>query len=143
MRTVRICNVPAIKRDVGRGGGPVPDAMRTTARLGGYVDRRRSGRELAGPAHAFLLREQRSQEAAGVGARVGCDLFGGAGGDDFAAAFAAFGAEVDDPVGGLDDVEVVLDDDDGVAFVAEAVQDVEQLSRRRKSASPVVGSSRM
>jgi peptide chain release factor 3 len=39
---------------------------------------------------------------------------------------AALGAEVDQPVGGLDDVEVVLDDDDGVAVVAQAVQHLEQ-----------------
>jgi hypothetical protein len=48
-------------------------------------------------------------------------------GEDLAAAGAAFGAEVDDPVGLLDDVEVVLDRDDGVAAVDEAVQDVDQL----------------
>src|ERR1700679_633357 len=71
--------------------------------------------------------EEGAQEAAGVGARVGGDLFGGAGGDDFAAAFTALGAEVDEPVGGFDDVEVVFDDDDGVALVAEAMEDVEQL----------------
>src|SRR5579863_4571801 len=45
---------------------------------------------------------------------------------DSAAAFAAFGAQVDDPVGLLDYVEVVLDDQDGVAEVGEAVQDVEE-----------------
>ncbi len=49
---------------------------------------------------------------AGVGARVGGDLFGGSGGYYFAACAAAFGAHVDDPVGGLDDVEVVLDDEE-------------------------------
>ena len=37
-------------------------------------------------------------------------LFGCAGGDDFAALVAAFGAEVDEPVGGFDDVEIVFDD---------------------------------
>jgi len=37
--------------------------------------------------------------------------------DDAAAAFAAFGAQVDDPVGLLDYVEVVLDDEDGVAEI--------------------------
>jgi hypothetical protein len=36
-------------------------------------------------------------------------------GDDAAAIFAAFGTEVEDPVGVADDVEVVLNDDDGVA----------------------------
>jgi hypothetical protein len=39
---------------------------------------------------------------------------------------AALGAEVDDPVGRLDDVEVVLDDDDRVAGVDELLQHVEQ-----------------
>ena len=54
------------------------------------------------------------------------NLLGRALRDDAAAAFAAFGAEVDDPVGLLDYVEVVLDDEDGVAEVGEAVQDVEE-----------------
>ena len=41
---------------------------------------------------------------------------------DLATADAAFRTEVDDPVGGLDDVEVVLDDDDGVAVITQPVQ---------------------
>ena len=49
-------------------------------------------------------------------------------GDDAATAFAAFGAEVEDVVGVADDVEVVLDDDDGVAEVGEAVEDFEELA---------------
>jgi hypothetical protein len=44
-----------------------------------------------------------------------------------AAAVAAFGAEVDDPVGGLDDFEIVLDHDDRVALVDQLVQHFEQL----------------
>ena len=43
-----------------------------------------------------------------------------------AAVDAAFGAQVDDVVGDLDDVEVVLDDDDGVALVDEELEDVQQ-----------------
>ena len=39
---------------------------------------------------------------------------------------AGFGAEVDDPVGSFDHVEIVLDDDDRVALVDEAVEDFEQ-----------------
>ena len=35
-------------------------------------------------------------------------------------------AHVDDPIGGLDDIEVVLDDDDGIAVVTQPVQHVEQ-----------------
>src|SRR5579885_1764252 len=50
-----------------------------------------------------------------------------AGRDDLAAAVAAFGAEVDDPVGGLDHLQIVLDDDDGVAALDQFVQHVEQL----------------
>jgi hypothetical protein len=56
------------------------------------------------------------------------DQFGGAFGDDAASTFAAFGAEVDDPVGVADDVEIVLDDDDGIAEVGEAVKDFEELA---------------
>ena len=69
------------------------------------------------------------------------DLLGRARGDDLAAALAALGAQVDDPVGARDDVEVVLDDDDRVALVAQIGE------RRRASTSmsakcrPVVGSS--
>src|SRR5689334_21263438 len=66
------------------------------------------------------------EKLAGVGLFAGGDLFGGAGGDDMAAGVAAFGAEVDDMVGGFDDVKVVLDDKDGVAGVDEAVQAFEE-----------------
>ncbi len=66
------------------------------------------------------------QEAPGVRRRLGRDLLGRAGGDDQAALLAALGAEVDDPVGGLDHVEVVLDHDHGVAGVDEAVEHLEQ-----------------
>ena len=50
-----------------------------------------------------------------MAARGAGDGLGRALGDDAAAALAALGAQVNDPVGGLDDVEVVLDDDQGVA----------------------------
>src|SRR5882762_5448366 len=51
--------------------------------------------------------ENAGEGLAGVGLFRGRDEFGRALGDDAAAAFAAFGAEVDDPVGLLDDVEVL------------------------------------
>src|SRR5690554_2926068 len=60
-------------------------------------------------------------------ARVRGDVLRRALGDDVAAAQAAVGPEVDDPVGGLDHVDVVLDHDEGVAAVHEPVQDVEEL----------------
>src|SRR6186997_1495044 len=42
---------------------------------------------------------------------------------------AAFRSQVDDVVRGFDDVEVVLDDHDGVALIDELVEHVEQLVR--------------
>ena len=45
--------------------------------------------------------------------------------DDLPAANPRFGADVDDPICRLDDFEIVLDDDDGVAEVGEAVEHVE------------------
>src|SRR5579885_2919858 len=55
------------------------------------------------------------------------DLLRRAGGDDLAAAVTAFRTEIDDPIRSLDDVKIVLDDDDGVAVVAQPVQHAEQL----------------
>ena len=48
------------------------------------------------------------------------------GGQDLSSAVSSFGAEIDDPVGSFYDVKVVLDDDDGVAMVGQAVQYLEQ-----------------
>jgi len=56
--------------------------------------------------------EDRCEPVAGMGGRACGDLFGGASGYDLTAARAAFGAHVDDPVGRLDDVEVVLDNEE-------------------------------
>src|SRR3954466_14833668 len=47
-------------------------------------------------------------------------------GDDVAAAFTAFGPEVDEPVRSLDDVEVVLDHHDRVAGIAQAMHNAEE-----------------
>jgi DNA-binding MltR family transcriptional regulator len=52
--------------------------------------------------------QQRLQVLAGEASRFLHHLFRRADGDDFAAVDAAVGSEVDDPVGGLDDVQVVL-----------------------------------
>ena len=54
------------------------------------------------------------------------NLFRGAAGDDRAAFGAGFGADVDDPVGSFDDVQIVFDDDDRVAVVDQAVEHFEQ-----------------
>ncbi len=49
---------------------------------------------------------------------------------------------VDDPVGGLDDVEVVLDDEEGAAAVDELAEGAEELGYVVE-VEAVVGSSRM
>src|SRR6185437_7482780 len=75
----------------------------------------------------WISAEQRPQVGARVRARTSRNLLGRAGGDDLAAALAALRAEVDYPVGALDHIEVVLDHDDGVALVAQAMQHIEEL----------------
>ena len=72
--------------------------------------------------------EIRGQRLAGVGLLHARDLLGRALGYDAAAFFSAFGAEIEDPVGVADDVQVVLDDDDRVSEIGETVQNVEQLA---------------
>ena len=57
----------------------------------------------------------------GVGNQLGRTF-----GDDATAALATFGTEIDDPVGALDDVEVVFDDKDAVARFDETIQDTEE-----------------
>ncbi len=71
--------------------------------------------------------EDGGEPVSGVGARVGGNLFGCPGGNDLTAAAAAFGAHVDDPVGGFDDVEVVLDDEEGTATFDEFAEGCEEL----------------
>ena len=96
-----------------RGGcGRVSVAGR--ARRGGYAAAGTLLAALAAPAAAGGLGlDEGLEEAAGVGAGLGRDLLGGAPGDEAAALLPAFGAHVDQAVGDLDDVEVVLDDDHG------------------------------
>jgi hypothetical protein len=57
-----------------------------------------------------------------------CHIFRRAGGHDLAPAIAAFGADVDDPVGGFDHIQVVFDHDHGIALFHEFVQHVQQLA---------------
>ena len=56
-----------------------------------------------------------------LGHGFGCSL-----GDDPAAMFAAVGAEVEDPVGAFDDIHIVLDDDEGVAGLAQLHEDLQK-----------------
>src|SRR5580704_13504539 len=72
--------------------------------------------------------ENTSKRLAGVRLFVACDLLGRALRDDAAAAFAAFGTEIDDPIGLLDHVEVVLDDQHRITEGHEPLQNIEQLA---------------
>ena len=83
--------------------------------------------ELSGGGAALLRgTEDGAEVLAGVGGFYFGDLFGGAFGDDLAAVAAGFGAEVDEVIGGLDDLEVVFDDQEGIAGFDETVEDLEQ-----------------
>jgi hypothetical protein len=83
---------------------------------------RRAASLAARPALQHLL-----EIVPGVALGRGGDLLGRADGHDLAAGVSAFGAEIDDPVGGLDHFEIVLDHHHGVALVDQLVQHLEQL----------------
>src|SRR3954471_2841104 len=48
-------------------------------------------------------------------------------GHDLAARAAPLRPHINDPISRLDDVQIVFDDHDGIALVAQPMQDVEQL----------------
>ena len=62
-----------------------------------------------------------------MGARGRGDRLGCSDGDDLATALATFRAEVDEPVGLLDHVEVVLDHEHGVACIDEPLEHLQEL----------------
>src|SRR3984893_2553041 len=101
-----------------------PAVVRTKARARAArpLSLKRSQCALGGGA----MTEDLAQELPGVGIRRHGDFLGRALGHDLTAAVAALGSEVDDIVGGLDHVEVVLDHDDGVAGVRQPAEHFEQ-----------------
>ena len=68
----------------------------------------------------------RFEKTSSVRPLAGGNLFWRAGYDDFAASVAAFGAEVNDVVGGFDDIQVMFDQQHGMACVYETVQRFQQ-----------------
>jgi hypothetical protein len=60
-----------------------------------------------------------------VRATCACDFFRCTTGDDATTPCAAFGSEVYDEIGGLNNVEVVFDDDDSVAERDETLEHVQ------------------
>src|SRR6266446_5424766 len=72
--------------------------------------------------------EDAGEDLAGVGFFCAGDEFGWALRHNAAASLAAFGAKINDPVGLLDDVEMVLDDEHGVAKIDEALENIEKFA---------------
>ena len=83
---------------------------------------------MAAPAFLSVCRQYFFEELPRIALRTGGDLFGRALRDDRSAAVASFGAEVDDVVCDLDDVEIVFDDDDRVSRAAQPLQDLDRKS---------------
>ncbi len=71
--------------------------------------------------------ENRTQVASGVGRLDLSDLLGRSGGHNRATVLAAFRTEIDDVVGGLDHVEIVLDDQQRVAGLEQFPERGQQL----------------
>ena len=84
-----------------------------------------TGRTVLDDAASGSHSKQPRQIPPGVAVRVRGDVFRRADADHRTAARAAFGAHVDQSVGGFDDIEVVLDHDNRIAGVAQLVQHLE------------------
>src|ERR1700722_8348597 len=76
-------------------------------------------------ARSFFV-EEAMEKLAGMRAFVAGDLLGCAFGHNAAARFAAFGAEVDDPVRLGDEVKIMFDDDDRMAGIDETLEDTDK-----------------
>ena len=69
---------------------------------------------------------QRGAEEGGGGGGGAGDFLGWALSDDTTAGGAGLGADLQNPIGGFEHVEVVLDDDDAVAAVDELLEHAEE-----------------
>ena len=87
------------------------------------------------PCHLFCIGlrtiavsfQHRSEEMSSVRAAVPADSLRCSGGDNFASAVAAFRAKINGPVSRFYDVQIVFDDDDSIAMIAQTVQYPQQL----------------
>ena len=75
---------------------------------------------------AVCLAEEDLQKAPCVRGLAPCDFLGPAHGNDRPALLSRFRAEIDEPIGTLDDFHVVFDNNEAVAFVHEALEHAEQ-----------------
>ncbi len=66
------------------------------------------------------------QVLAGEGVSYLCYFFWRTFGHDVTTPIATFGTQVDDMISDFDDVKIVFDDDDGIAFVNQPVQSLNQ-----------------
>ncbi len=113
-----------------------------------YVLSPRRVSSVSGASGYLALGQHRLEHLTRVAARRLGDLLRRALGDDGAALVAALGTEVDDPVGRLDHVEVVLNDDDRVALLDQTAQNLQQTPRvlevqpRRRLVEDVEGVAR-
>ena len=73
-----------------------------------------------------MLRKHGAQELSGMTRLALRHFLRCAAGNDLPAAIAGFRAEVNHPVRAFDHVKVVFDDDDGMARVHEALENLEQ-----------------
>src|SRR5437868_3394985 len=118
-----------------RNGAPEPSPFRYDSNdVGGKLRpachvRSRSARNLSGAAATSRRRlagEVRAQVFPGVAGFDRGDLVGRAGRDDMAAGITPLGAEIDDPIGGLDDLQIMLDDEHRVPRRDQRMQHFEQ-----------------
>ena len=91
---------------------------------GAGVAVKRSGIAVKGSGMTIRRVQQSFQIAPGVAVWVGGDVFGRADTHHLTATSTAFGAHVDQPVGGLDDVQVVFDDDHSVSLSAKRLNNL-------------------
>src|SRR6185312_8295600 len=78
------------------------------------------------PFHFSLFTQFLRKEPRRIAAMVPDNLFWWPLRDDPPPTISALRSQIDDPVGGLDDVEVVLDDDHTVPLVHQSVQHLQQ-----------------
>ena len=78
-----------------------------------FVESKRAGWSFA---------QERSEIGCGGAGSASGNGFGGARGDEFSAFRSCFWAEIEDPVGIFDDIEMVLDDKKGGTLVDEAME---------------------
>src|SRR4051812_27715358 len=87
----------------------------------------RLARRSGGRRASRTVSEDALEEPARRGLRTGRDVFRCALGDHPTSSGTTLGSQIDHMVGAPNDVEIVFDDDDGVALIDEPVQHVEQL----------------